>query len=155
MSTLVSSMVGMESTGSTSSSSPLTANPDYQMVRFLLLSKLETCLRNEFVLNYELSRGRASCKPGGRKSRVEAAFTNSVLELHAWLAPKVQYTHPTQYMALAALDGFHANPQLLSAVEAKAHLALMRNLLEDLRITKVESRDPTAAFDAVKGVTVT
>lgn len=100
----------------------------------------------------DYAKGRAV--RGVRKSKHEADFIASVLALYIDLAPKIAYPRKQKYLALQGLDDYTSpDGEELTYGEAVQYFALLRGLMEDLNLTRTESRSQSEGDRFVKGVT--
>lgn len=124
--------------------------PLYERIKAHIYLQYEQALMLFYSVNADLARGRYP--------RDEPGFISAVLRLYVTLAPKLNYPGKTRkdyYESLRNLEYFLEKPAELTLTDAKVYFRLMRDLLEDLGITKIESRKRTTAQEIMDGITET
>ena len=131
---------------------PMVNLPLWELVKSTTYGRYLVCVSHyeKVVMDYQKNKAI----PGIRKSRHEAEFIASLMGLFIDLAPKIYYPKKKEYKQLAELNAYMTpDGESLEYGEAIHYFGLLRNLMEDLGLTRTERKSETDSQRFVKGVT--
>ena len=126
--------------------------PMWELVKATTYGRYLACVAHYEAVVKDYAKGRAI--RGVRKSKHEPDFIAAVLALYIDLAPKIAYPRRKRYLELKKMDEFFGpDGEQLEYGEALYYFGLLRGLMEELGLTKTESKSQGEGSRFVGGVT--